>query len=86
MPRTARASAANVCYHVLNRDNNRAWDFHLSACCQRPNSEAIRQCVQRNAPFGSEPRVLQTAASLGLQSSLGRRGNPRLGRRTHDGL
>ena len=23
MPRTARASAANLCYHVLNRGNNR---------------------------------------------------------------
>ena len=28
MPRTARASAANVCYHVLNRGNNRACVFH----------------------------------------------------------
>src|SRR5208283_4453043 len=28
MPRTARASAANFCYHVLNRGNNRASVFH----------------------------------------------------------
>ena len=28
MPRTARASAANLCYHVLNRGNNRASVFH----------------------------------------------------------
>ncbi len=28
MPRTARASAANYCYHVLNRGNNRARVFH----------------------------------------------------------
>ncbi len=28
MPRTARASAANLCYHVLNRGNNRARVFH----------------------------------------------------------
>jgi putative transposase len=28
MPRTARASAANVCRHVLNRGNNRACVFH----------------------------------------------------------
>ena len=27
MPRTARASAANLCYHVLNRGNNRASVF-----------------------------------------------------------
>ena len=28
MPRTARASAANLCYHMLNRGNNRASLFH----------------------------------------------------------
>src|SRR5271157_566284 len=28
MPRTARASAANLCFHVLNRGNNRARVFH----------------------------------------------------------
>lgn len=28
MPRTARASAANYCYHVLNRGNGRAQVFH----------------------------------------------------------
>lgn len=47
--------------------------------------QAIRRCVQRNAPFGSEPWVLQTASTLGLQSALRQRGNPRLGRRTPPG-
>jgi hypothetical protein len=28
MPCTARASAANSCYHVLNRGNHRAQVFH----------------------------------------------------------
>ncbi len=28
MQRTARASAANICYHVLNQGNNRACVFH----------------------------------------------------------
>src|SRR3954469_11960214 len=28
MPRTARASAAGYCYHVLNRGNARATGFH----------------------------------------------------------
>ena len=28
MPRTARASQANYCYHVLNRGNARATVFH----------------------------------------------------------
>ncbi|MCA9234379.1 MAG: transposase [Planctomycetales bacterium] len=31
MPRTARASAGNVCYHVLNRGNGRAEVFHKEA-------------------------------------------------------
>ena len=39
---------------------------------------AIRNCVQRNAPFGSERWVRQTATALGLGSSLTERGNPRL--------
>ena len=28
MPRTARASVGNVCYHVLNRGNGRNTVFH----------------------------------------------------------
>ena len=28
MPRIARASGVNLCYHVLNRGNNRARIFH----------------------------------------------------------
>jgi len=62
--------------------------LRLSGICrpfQRPNWKTICQCVQRNAPFGSEPWVLRTAATLGLQSSLGRRGNPHLERRATDG-
>jgi putative transposase len=31
MPRTARASAGNICYHVLNRGNGRAEVFHTDA-------------------------------------------------------
>lgn len=31
MPRTARASVGNVCYHVLNRGNGRAEVFHKEA-------------------------------------------------------
>ena len=39
---------------------------------------AIRRCVQRNAPFGTDPWVLKTATTLGLESALRARGNPRL--------
>lgn len=31
MPRTARASVGNMCYHVLNRGNGRATVFHKSS-------------------------------------------------------
>jgi putative transposase len=31
MPRTARAVVNGMCYHVLNRGNNRAQVFHSSA-------------------------------------------------------
>ncbi|WP_406698303.1 transposase [Singulisphaera sp. Ch08] len=31
MPRTARASSAGYCYHVLNRGNARATVFHKDA-------------------------------------------------------
>ena len=31
MPRTIRASAADFCYHVLNRGNGRAEVFHKPA-------------------------------------------------------
>ena len=40
--------------------------------------QAIRRCVQRNAPFGTDPWVLKTATTLGLESALRARGNPRL--------
>jgi len=40
--------------------------------------QAIRRCVQRNAPFGTDPSVLKTATTLGLESTLRVRGNPRL--------
>src|SRR5688572_53784 len=31
MPRTARASVADICYHVINRGNGRARLFHKDA-------------------------------------------------------
>jgi putative transposase len=62
------------------------WVEDVKAPMFETDLKAIRQCVQRNAPFGSEPWVPQTAATLGLQSSLGRRGNPHLERRATDGL
>jgi putative transposase len=91
MPRTARASAANVCYHVLNRGDNRAAVFHrdahfrafvdllAEASLRHPmRLLAYGLSMRRDAPFGSKPWVLRTAAALGLESSLRNRGSPRL--------
>jgi len=40
--------------------------------------QAIRRCVQGNAPFGTDSWVIKTATTLGLESTLRARGNPRL--------
>jgi putative transposase len=49
------------------------WVEAVNAPMFETDLQAIRQCVQRNAPFGCEPWVLQTASNLGLQSSLKQR-------------
>jgi REP element-mobilizing transposase RayT len=59
MPRTARASAANYCYHVLNRGNQRARVFHndgdyesfvalLGEATVRVPMRTIAHCVMPN--------------------------------------
>ena len=54
------------------------WAAAVNAPMFETEIEAIRLSMRRNAPFGSEPWVLRTAAALGLESSLRNRGNPRL--------
>ena len=39
--------------------------------------EALRRCVTRGTPYGSQPWVAKTAQRLGLQSTLRPRGRPR---------
>ncbi len=38
--------------------------------------EAVRRCVRRGYPYGSDDRAAQTAERLGLQSTLRPRGRP----------
>ena len=49
----------------------------------RPQSEAeekaLRLCIQRNRPFGTDSWVALTAADLGLESSVRPRGRPKKG-------
>jgi len=37
---------------------------------------AIRRCSQRGCPYGNSDRVQSTTVSLGLESTLRRRGRP----------
>ena len=52
MPRTARASGANLCYHVLNRGNNRARIFQKTVISTRlSTSWPKRSCGTLGATF-----------------------------------
>lgn len=57
-----------------------AWPSNWCAWVNRPQSEAeleaLRRCMQRGQPFGSEVWVKRTAARLGLASTLRARGRP----------
>jgi putative transposase len=59
MPRTARASVGGICYHVINRGNNRAEVFHkpedydafvstIAEACQRLPMRVLGYCVMPN--------------------------------------
>ncbi len=54
------------------------WVEAVNAPMFESEVQAIRRSVQRNAPFGTDPWVLKTATTLGLESALRTRGNPRL--------
>ncbi len=54
------------------------WVEAVNAPTFESEVQAIRRCVQRNAPLGTDPWVLKTATTLGLESALRARGNPRL--------
>lgn len=47
--------------------------------------EAIRRCVQRGQPYGSDRWVKSTARRLGLESSLRTRGRPKKGQEAGGG-
>ena len=69
MPRTARASRANYCYHVLNRGNGRAQVFH------KPGDYEAFVALFERACERLPMRLL--AYCLMLEASLHPRGRPR---------
>ncbi len=75
MPRTIRASAADFCYHVLNRGNGRAEVFHkpadydaflemVAAAQKRLPMRVLGYCLMPNH-FHLVLRPLTTATSAG---------------------
>jgi putative transposase len=60
------------------------WIEAVNAPMFEAEIEAIRRCVERDRPFGGEAWVRQTAATLGLASSLEVLRNPRTTNRSQD--
>lgn len=52
------------------------WVQYVNAPQTEAELEAIRRCVRRGSPYGNASWIEQTAESLGLQSTLRRRGRP----------
>jgi hypothetical protein len=75
MPRRARIAPDGVVYHTLNRANGRN---ELFAEAQADAEvEALRRCVHRGTPYGSENWTTLIVAALGLRCTLHPRGRPR---------
>ena len=55
----------------------RCWLDWVNQALTPAELEAVRQCVNRGAPFGSADWVEKTAKRLGLRSTLRPRGRPR---------
>ncbi len=53
-----------------------AWVHRVNQPLSEAELSAVRRCVARGAPFGSEAWSRQTAGTLGLESSLRPRGRP----------
>jgi hypothetical protein len=68
MPRRARIAPDGVVYHTLNRANGRN---ELFAEAQADAEvEALRRCVHRGTPYGSENWTTLIVAALGLKYTL----------------
>jgi putative transposase len=55
----------------------RDWVRHVNAAQHEAEIEAIRNCIRRGQPFGSDTWVRATAQRLDLQATLRPRGRPR---------
>ena len=57
----------------------RDWVERVNGAQTAAELEAIRMSVERSRPFGGEAWVKRTAADMGLESTLRRRGRPSKG-------
>ena len=55
----------------------RQWRHWVNAAQTEAELTALRRCVQRGQPYGSEAWSERTATKLGLESTLQARGRPR---------
>jgi putative transposase len=58
-------------------DPPRLWLKQVNTAETPAELAALQQCTRRGSPFGAPAWVAQTAALLGLESTLRRRGRPR---------
>lgn len=63
-------------------DRPRSWLQYLNSLQTEAEVAALRRCVQRGTPFGSELWAKRSANQLNLQSSLRPRGRPRINKET----
>jgi len=61
------------------------WLAHVNAPQTEAELAALRRSIQRGSPFGSDTWTENTAARLGLESTLRPRGRPRLTEETDNG-
>jgi putative transposase len=59
------------------RPRDRAWKAWVNQPMSASELTAMRHCVQRGTPYGSDRWVARTATKLGLESTLRPRGRPR---------
>ena len=60
----------------------RSWVDHVNQPLTEAELKAIRRCVNKGQPYGSDTWVKATAGKLGLESTMRRRGRPRKVRRS----
>jgi len=55
----------------------RAWTTHVNTALTNSELDAVRRCITRSAPYGSDAWTKRIAAKLGLESSLRPIGRPK---------